>query len=215
MSIARQTYITFALLILTWIVAWTLKVYVLDSRFTWLTTSLGGFAFWTLAKLIVWILPAQWLIRLSGRAVGDVLNVSNWKNTVAWGLGVGLVIASTAVGPRVMRGQPLLTLQPTFAALNAVIVAPIFEEFLLRGAVFGNLVRVHSLRTANIVSSLLFVSLHVPGWFFMGHLAEKLTAPLGGAFSIFVLGLAFGYATHRSHSLAGGMVAHFVNNLAA
>jgi membrane protease YdiL (CAAX protease family) len=30
-----------------------------------------------------------------------------------------------------------------------------------------------------------------------------------------VLGLAFGYATHRSYSVAGGMVAHFVNNLAA
>ena len=107
MSIARQTYITFALLILTWVVAWTLKVYVLDSRFTWLNTSLGGFAFWTLAKLIVWILPALWLIRLSGRAVGDVLNVSNWKSAVAWGLGIGLVIASTAMVPRVMRSQPI------------------------------------------------------------------------------------------------------------
>jgi membrane protease YdiL (CAAX protease family) len=62
---------------------------------------------------------------------------------------------------------------------------------------------------------LLFVSLHLPGWYFMGHLAEKLTTPLGGALSIFLLGLAFGYATYRSQSVVSGMVAHLVNNLAA
>jgi membrane protease YdiL (CAAX protease family) len=62
---------------------------------------------------------------------------------------------------------------------------------------------------------LLFVSLHLPGWYFMGHLRERLTAPLGGAFSIFLLGLAFGYVTYRSRSVAAGVVAHFVNNLAA
>ena len=46
-------------------------------------------------------------------------------------------------------------------------------------------------------------------------LAWTLTSPLGGAFSIFLLGLAFSCATYRSQSVVGGMVAHFVNNLAA
>ena len=214
MSIVRQTYITFAVLVLAWILAWTLKVYVLDPRFAWLTTGLGDFGFWSATKVLVWILPALWLIRVSGRTVRDVLNLANWRSALAWGLAIGLVIALTDVVPRALQGRSLLTLAPMPAVLNALMVAPIFEEFLLRGAVFGNLLRAHSVRTANVASSLLFVSLHLPGWYFMGHV-EKLTAPLGGAFSIFVLGLAFGYATYRSQSVVAGMVAHFVNNLAA
>ena len=179
MSIARQTCITFALLFLVWLLAWTLKVGVLDSRFAWLTTSLGGFAFWSATKVLVWILPALWLIRASGRTVREVLNVARWSSALSWGIGIGLVIASTDVVPRAILGGPLLTLRPTLAVLNALMVAPIFEEFLLRGAVLGNLLRAHSLPTANVASSLLFVLLHVPGWYFMGHLAEKLTTPLG------------------------------------
>ena len=214
MSNVRQTYITFAMLMLAWILAWTLKVSVLDSRFTWLTTGPGAFAFWSVAKVVIWILPALWLIRASGRSVRNVLNLANWRSALAWGLAIGLVIALTDVVPRALQGHSLLTLSPMPGVLNALIVAPIFEEFLLRGAVFGNLVRAHSLRNANVATSLLFVSLHLPGWYFMGHV-EKLTAPLGGAFSIFVLGLAFGYATYRSQSVVAGMVAHFVNNLAA
>ena len=35
MSLVRRTYITFAMLIVVWILTWTLKVYVLDSRFAW------------------------------------------------------------------------------------------------------------------------------------------------------------------------------------
>lgn len=48
----------------------------------------------------------------------------------------------------------------------------------------------------------------------MGTLTENLTRPIGGALSIFLLGLAFGYATHRGRSVVAGMVAHSLNNLA-
>jgi membrane protease YdiL (CAAX protease family) len=67
---------------------------------------------------------------------------------------------------------------------------------------------------ANVISSLMFVVLHLPGWYFMGSLVENLTKPVGGALSIFLLGLAFGYATYRGRSVVGGMLSHFANNLA-
>ena len=83
----------------------------------------------------------------------------------------------------------------------------------MRGAVFWNLQQVHSTAVANVVSSLMFIVLHIPGWYFMGTLMENLTRPIGGALSIFLLGLAFGYATHRGRSVVAGMLAHFLNNL--
>jgi membrane protease YdiL (CAAX protease family) len=61
---------------------------------------------------------------------------------------------------------------------------------------------------------LLFVALHVPGWYFAGR-PGRLMMPVGGGLSIFVLGLAFGYASHRSRSVAAAMIAHFMNNAAA
>lgn len=47
----------------------------------------------------------------------------------------------------------------------------------------------------------------------MGVLWENLTQPAGGALSIFLVSLGFGYAAHRSRSVLGGVIAHFLNNL--
>ena len=82
----------------------------------------------------------------------------------------------------------------------------------MRGAILGNLQQGHSFFVANIISSLMFVVLHMPGWYFMGVLSENFVGPVG-AFSIFLVSLAFGYATHRSRSVMGGVLCHFLNNL--
>jgi membrane protease YdiL (CAAX protease family) len=60
----------------------------------------------------------------------------------------------------------------------------------------------------------MFVVLHFPGWYFMETVLENETKPVGGAPSILMLGLAFGYVTHRGRSVVAGMVAHVLNTLA-
>lgn len=77
----------------------------------------------------------------------------------------------------------------------------------------GNLQTTYTFFTANIITSLMFVVLHIPGWYFMGVLSATLTQPVGGALSVFLVSLAFGYAAQRSHSVMGGVLAHFLNNL--
>lgn len=211
--IVRLTLITFVALTLVWTLAWMLKVH-LDTQVVWLTTSFGGFVFWTIAKILIWILPALWLIHLSGRSLGQVFNVSNWKKWLAWGGIVGFLIALTGFIPHYLAGVPLLPTKFSFALLNVLLIAPVFEEFLMRGAIFGNLLKGFSLLKANLLSSLMFVCLHMPGWFFMGSLMENLSKPVGGALSIFTLSLAFGYVTYRGRSVFGGMLTHALNNLA-
>ena len=212
--LATRTLVAFALILLLWTLAWALKVR-LDSRFAWLTTSAGGFVFWTVAKMLLWLTPAVWLVRLSGRTSRGVWNFSHWRGWLAWGMGTGGCIALTGFIPHILRGVPPLPAAWSFALVNVLVVSPIFEEFLMRGAVFGNLRQRYSLLWANVLSSALFVALHLPGWYFMGSLAENLTRPVGGAASIFCLGLLFAYATERSRSVLGGTLAHFLNNLAA
>jgi len=212
MVVLKWTYGTFTVLICVWICAWIVKVY-LDASFGWIATSLGAFVYWIFAKIFIWIFPALLLLRVAGRSLREVFNLRNWRGWLAWGGGVGVLISLTGFIPSLVRGSPLFATQFDVPLLSVLTVAPMFEEFLMRGAVFWNLQQVHSTAVANVVSSLMFIVLHIPGWYFMGTLMENLTRPIGGALSIFLLGLAFGYATHRGRSVVAGMLAHFLNNL--
>jgi membrane protease YdiL (CAAX protease family) len=133
---------------------------------------------------------------------------------VKLGIGIGFLIALTGFVPSYLSGNPLLPTRFSIPLFSILTIAPIFEELLMRGAMLGNLQLGHSLAIANILPSLMFVGLHVPGWYFMGTLMENVTKPAGGAISFFFLGLAFGYAVHRSRSVMAGILAHFFNNLA-
>jgi membrane protease YdiL (CAAX protease family) len=212
-SLITQTYLAYAVLMSVWIGAWISKTNVLDQEFTWLTTSLGSFVFWTVAKIFIWLLPAYWLIRQSGRTVKEVFNFPNWRRWLGWGGSIGLLIALTGFIPNFLSGQPIFPTELSIPLFSILAIAPLFEEFLLRGAIFGNLQRGYSMMVANAISAAMFVGLHIPGWYFMGTLLENMTKPVGGALSIFLLGLAFGYATYRGRSFMGGAVAHFLNNL--
>src|SRR5688572_18422228 len=94
-TLLKTTCAAFAALIAVWILAWMLKVYVADPLVPWLTTSAGSFVYWTIAKVFVWIVPALWLIRIADRTLGEVFNLSNWKGWLAWGGGIGMLIALT------------------------------------------------------------------------------------------------------------------------
>jgi uncharacterized protein len=143
------------------------------------------------------------------------MNVSNWRSWVAWGGGIGLLISVTGFVSKYLNAQPLLPAGFSFALLNVLVVAPVFEELVMRGAILGNLQGGSSFLTANALTALMFTVLHLPGWYFTGRLVDSLTAPTGGALSMFVLGLLFGYAVRRGESVGGGMIANSLNNLAS
>lgn len=210
--IIKTTYLTFTALIAAWLGAWLLKVR-LEESITWLAVGAGSFLYWTAAQILIWIVPAVWLIQRSGRTIHEVLGLSRWKSWLAWGGGIGLAIALTGIIPNYLAGNRILPDQISFPLLNMLVIAPLFEEFLLRGAIQGNLERAYPFWTANLITSVMFLILHGPGWFFMGVLWENFANPFGGALSIFLVSLGFGYAAHRSRSVLGGVVAHFLNNL--
>ena len=210
--IVRWTYLTYAAIILAWIAAWILKLQ-LDLLSPWIETGAGSFFYWISAKILIWILPALGLIRFAGRRLGQVLNFPNYKKWLLWGFGVGLAIALTGFIPSYLRGEPIFPMELSFALLNVLIIAPIFEEFLMRGAFLGNLEFGHNFWIANIITSFLFIGLHLPGWYFLGSLVENLLKPVGGVLSIFLISLAFGYAAKRGDSVIGAMIAHLLNNL--
>lgn len=210
----RLTLIVYCGIMVAWTAVWLLKFSILDEAFPWLATSAGSFTWWTTAKVLIWILPALWLIRRSGRTLGEVIHPANWKRALIWGGGIGVMIALTGIIAAYLEGRPFLPQSFSLPLFNILFIAPVFEELLARGALMGTLQRGTSFWIANILSAVMFVGMHVPGWYFLGTLTENVTQAVSGGFSIFLLGLAFGYAVHKSRSVLGGMIAHFLNNLA-
>jgi len=198
-------------LYLAWTGAWILMA-KLQTHFGWPSTSDAQTLYWVAMKLVLWIVPAIFVLRSLGMRVGDAMRGNGIASALLWGVGVGVLIGAEAVVRKWLGHQPY-SFALSWPMVNVVLVAPIVEELVFRGAVLGGLTRRYRFGVANVIASLLFVGAHVPGWYFTGTLVQNLTIPLGGALSIFVLGLIFGFVVLKSRSLAGGMIAHGINNL--
>lgn len=135
------------------------------------------------------------------------------RSILLWGFGPGLVLGTIALLSKGIGGQPLFISGLGWPLFSGVIVAPIVEEFTFRGAILGALGQRFRFRTANTVTALLFLGIHLPGWYFQGRLLENLLNPVSGALSIFLLGWVFGYVAHKSNSVAACTVTHMLNNL--
>jgi len=208
----KKAIIVFSFIVLAWIGAWNIKI-VLDNHFDVFSDEWLSFLYWTIAKLIIWILPALWLIGKTGRTVRDILHVPSWCKCFAWGIGLGGILIFLSIGGRYLNDTPILPSRVSFALVNAIIIAPIFEEFLIRGAIMGALRQKHSFFFANSVSAIFFVILHFPGWYYTGNLLANLQTITGGAAAIFMIGWLCGLAREKGKSVTAGVIVHFLNNL--
>ena len=92
----------------------------------------------------------------------------NWRSWLGWEVALVLLIALTGIIPNYVQNKPILPTSFSWPLINVLVIAPIFEEFLFRGAILGNLQKKYSPFIANLISSAMFLLLHIPGWYFMG-----------------------------------------------
>lgn len=163
-----------------------------------LAFSVAGLLVFGLMRLVLWLTKAQGVpAMLAGRL---------W-HTVAWGLGAGLLAAAvgalylSAIGKLGLLPDALAAGQgshfaPHWLFLLAVVAAPLCEEFIFRGLIFGGLRRSMGLAPAMVMSAALFAIVHAP----------VSMAP------VFVLGLVTAYAYERNRSLLAPVLVHAVYN---
>jgi membrane protease YdiL (CAAX protease family) len=84
--------------------------------------------------------------------------------------------------------------------LGAVVFAPLFEELVFRGALYGTLRVRMRWPVAAVASALVFAAAHGYG--------------LAGFGSVFISGMLWCWAYERTGSLLPGMLGHAINNLA-
>ena len=199
-----------AALYLAWTGAW-LILPMMETGWGWPTTADERTFYWTMMRVLLWIAPSWLVFRYTGFSVRKAMRGDGVGPALMWGVGAGFLIGVEAIVRKWLLSQPY-SLPFSWTLVSVVFVVPIVEEFVFRGVVMGGLMRRYRFAVANVISSLLFVGAHVPGWYFSGVLSERLLQPIGGAASIFVLGLIFGFVVRQSRSLAAGMIAHGLNN---
>ncbi|MBI4860433.1 MAG: CPBP family intramembrane metalloprotease [Candidatus Riflebacteria bacterium] len=157
----------------------------------------GGLT-WAGSKFVFWRGGMQDAPRVFGGDVRQALGVGIHTGLLAAAL--GLVVVGLVLGSRMAGDQLLVAVNdPLARALGlavAVIAAPLFEEFLFRGLLFGGVRRSHGFWTATTVSSLAFMICHPP----MSYLP------------VFALGVCAAIARERTGRLLAPMIAHALYN---
>jgi CAAX protease family protein len=202
-----QPFQYFIVLIASWIAAWLFfeATPIAD------LPSGGKFAYWTVAKLVIWIAPIVAIVRYSlKQPVMEYLGLVRFASGVRVGLAVGAAFnVLSACIDVFMRSYAWPA--PTWGQLSVLTVAPLFEEMMFRGFVLRTLEdRGYPFWTANFIAALMFLGLHLPGWYFMGSLVPPQI--IVGA-SIVIIGLVAGYAKRRSGSTWAAVSVHFMVNL--
>jgi len=204
--------VVFAVALAGWTGAWLLNL-ALTARYDAFGNEWIGLGYWTAARLVVWIAPAVWLLRHIGVRVGEAFKVVSWRKTLAWGGGLGGAFMVVSLAVRIATGNWSPPGTSVSSWIDIVILAPLLEEFLMRGAILAALRRKMAFWPANVITAVLFLLLHVPGWFFLGSLSSMLTNPVGGALAIVLVGLACGLAAKRGEGLVAAILVHFLNNV--
>jgi membrane protease YdiL (CAAX protease family) len=192
---------------------WTLAWVVHETRFVprgWCLDSWGAGLYWTVAKLAVWIAPATWLLRRAGERPVAATGLATARG-LPQGLLVALAwIAVQAVSSKVRGVWPPPHSIGGYGAVNAYVVAPLFEEFVFRGFALRRLrARGAGFWPAALASSVAFGLLHVPGWLFM---KGASAATLSLFPPVVFVGLVLAAVGWRWPSLWACVAVHLANN---
>jgi ABC-2 type transport system permease protein len=162
--------------------------------------SIAGAITFSVFRLVYWRSKTVGIPRVFGAGAG---------RAVGWGVGAGLVAALGGVGyiyslkrldilQDVMRESAKGLSAGVWIPLLAVVVAPIFEEFIFRGLIFAGLRRSLGAVPAIAASAAVFAIVHPPV----------------SMIPVFGLGLCAAFAFDRSKLLLAPMIAHGIYNTA-
>jgi hypothetical protein len=164
-------------------------------------------------RVFVWILPSCLFVwKVEGVSLRDDLALRSRKVKGAiWGVsGFAVLFLLNSIRYR-SRVFDLTLPHDASTWLNPILTAPLAEEILFRGVVLRVLLARFSVAWSVILSSALFVLIHLPYWALAG--THSFANLLAMSLSILVLGLWFGFLFCRSGSLWAPLICHTLNNL--
>ncbi len=190
-------------------------IFILWSFYRYLPQVLPLWAEELILKPVIWLLPTFWLLKKVEKGGFSSLgfNKQNLFPSIYWGVGLGLVFAFEGLITNIFKYKGLhlvaLDYSPWFfvGLLSLSLVTAFSEELVFRGYIFNRLWQVWDKEwLANIVSSLLFVGIHLPiGVFVLGYTPMVMVAYL---FFVFIFGFGSAFVFARTRNLISSILLH-------
>ncbi len=167
-------------------------------------------------RFVLWIIPIFIFIKYYLRQNPfECLKLNtNIKKGVLWGAIISAVHAAIYIAFWYLKNGAIAVDWNVGirAFLDVVLVTGIIEEIVFRGFVLNYLRNIYSFRTANIVSSLLFVVAHIPYFMAWGYFSLPILKIMYEFIRLFVFGLFWGFLLKKTNSLWPCIIHHSANN---
>jgi len=158
-------------------------------------------------RLVVWVLPVWLYLRfVDGVEPFDYLKL---RQHVARGLVIAIVLTTlNLLGSMLRFGLPHPTMQRVTwnSILGTSFLVGFIEEIPYRGFMLRKLAERMRFWAANLITSVLFLAVHVPGWLALKQLR------LDTAASVFVFGVVMAIVYKYADSLWAPIVTHSTND---
>jgi membrane protease YdiL (CAAX protease family) len=159
-------------------------------------------------RLLVWVAPVFLYLRYVDRV--DPVDYLKLRHHVRRGIAVALVLTAINVVGSVARfGLPHPSLQRVTwnSMLGTSFLVGFIEEIPYRGFMLQKFAERVDFWLANLITSLLFLAVHLPGWMALHMLRADTSA------TIFVFSLVMAIAFRYADSLWAPIVSHSTNDL--
>ena len=191
---------------LAWTFVWVYGVY------PWAVQTIGtetliyaliNFAF----RLLIWVLPVVLYLRYIDKVqVVEYLQLKqHWRRGVILGLALSVI---NFLGTMARIGPPVWSSAHVSwnSILGTSMLVGVFEEIPFRGFMLRKLQERFGFVTALVISSMLFVGVHLPGWIMLGTLTAY------NIVFVFVFGAAMAILFRYSQSLWAPIITHSLND---
>lgn len=164
-------------------------------------------------KIVIWVIPVILLVKIIEKSnpLTYLGLCHSFRKGLKWAGWVSLAFIAYFVVLNLTVLKNNIDFQIGFNEwLNTIILVGITEEIVFRGFLLRKLMDSFRFWTANIITALLFASIHFPIWLYKG-----LSFPymLSSAITAFVLGIIFGFLYKKSNSLWSAIIGHSLYNL--
>jgi len=214
----RRSVVELVLFLAAFFAVWSVRATYLYSIDDAIASRTLRLTYSVVVKFALWVVPAfafaRWVRHSSpfhylGWSVIPSFRQWAWCLAVT-GLFLGVVVTleTVAGGKTLSRSGIALDSGSVFFAL----VTPVLEETLFRGLILKELAALLRSWQANLLTSFLFVGIHLPFWLSHGGLTPTMLANCGGAL---IFSLVAGWLYLRSGSIWPPSVANIANNYVA
>lgn len=166
-------------------------------------------------KPLFWLVPTFWLVKKIEKQPFSSLGFNSQKlfPAIYWGIGLGLVFAFEGLLTNIFKYKGLNLISFDYSPVKFLglfllsLVTAFSEEIVFRGYLFNRLWQIWNKEwLANIVSSFLFVVIHLPiGVFVLGYTPLIMLAYL---LFVFIFGFGSAFVFGRTKNIIASILLH-------